>query len=575
MTVTPQQIQDWDMARVGADVELTDSFDIEFDRPALTQRGQQSGIDDKNISCGEKPELSNEASCETDAANRVEKAGKLNKETGSVTSDKSGNPEAQNVKTTEEEWRPISELQQQANVCQAKTRLDDDRTDLAYHLQEAANDFVEQSKWDKENDRSKTQDAATPGVYGKKKFCTHWIRTGNCDYMQEGCRYLHVIPDAETRLRIGIRDMPRWAKEDLPSPPQETHHARRRSWSPTKEKRDSHKDWRYRGNRRTHAELPAGPPLFSRPSPLRPSTPTSQIAVHGKQYGQQRGTIEMQSTHPVGNNQAAQIAKHNNQENAISQPVQCRPFPAHHHMSSSQPISSATAAPQLPTEQMNHHGFTTQGSFAHQQQFTPLLSSSTPLHIQSPQTSSGLRGGHSPLNHGGYSHGSSYNNGNHDAFCSQQSPTAIQFDAGDGRMDGSRWGYPSHQPQGMHAQQFMQSRLTPAPRSPMVNPWLRGHFPSPTPSFSEASVGTIGHGRPGNSDHNLSSPMAGSPILHKRFFRQPGESQYVQAQSEPKAKPKNSNGHNSHEGKGMTTFAAQEGDGGRSGELGNLIALDE
>lgn len=67
---------------------------------------------------------------------------------------------------------------------------------------------------------SKTKDAATPGVYGKKKFCTYWIRTGNCDYVQEGCKYLHVIPDEETRLRIGIRDMPRWAKEDLPVPDQ-------------------------------------------------------------------------------------------------------------------------------------------------------------------------------------------------------------------------------------------------------------------------------------------------------------------------------------------------------------------
>ena len=67
---------------------------------------------------------------------------------------------------------------------------------------------------------SKTKNAATPGVYGKKKFCTYWIRTGNCDYVQEGCKYLHVIPDEETRLRIGIRDMPRWAKEDLPVPEQ-------------------------------------------------------------------------------------------------------------------------------------------------------------------------------------------------------------------------------------------------------------------------------------------------------------------------------------------------------------------
>ena len=65
---------------------------------------------------------------------------------------------------------------------------------------------------------SRTPNAATPGIYGRKKYCTYWIRTGNCDYIQEGCKFLHVIPDAETRLRIGIRDMPRWAREEIPAP---------------------------------------------------------------------------------------------------------------------------------------------------------------------------------------------------------------------------------------------------------------------------------------------------------------------------------------------------------------------
>ena len=68
---------------------------------------------------------------------------------------------------------------------------------------------------------SKTPNAATPGIYGRKKYCTYWIRTGNCDYIQEGCKFLHVIPDAETRLRIGIRDMPRWAREEIPAPESE------------------------------------------------------------------------------------------------------------------------------------------------------------------------------------------------------------------------------------------------------------------------------------------------------------------------------------------------------------------
>lgn len=81
--------------------------------------------------------------------------------------------------------------------------------------------MVRENKLAREDHPSKTKNAATPGFYGKKKFCTYWIRTGNCDYVQEGCKYLHVIPDEETRLRIGIRDMPRWAKEDIPAPQQD------------------------------------------------------------------------------------------------------------------------------------------------------------------------------------------------------------------------------------------------------------------------------------------------------------------------------------------------------------------
>ena len=59
----------------------------------------------------------------------------------------------------------------------------------------------------------------TPGTFGKKVYCTHWCRTGNCNFMQQGCRFLHVIPpDEKTRLAIGIRDYPTWPRED-PTPP--------------------------------------------------------------------------------------------------------------------------------------------------------------------------------------------------------------------------------------------------------------------------------------------------------------------------------------------------------------------
>ena len=62
-----------------------------------------------------------------------------------------------------------------------------------------------------------------PGTLGKKVYCTYWIRTGNCNYMQEGCKYKHEIPpDDETRLAIGVRTYPTWPREDpvtAPRPP--------------------------------------------------------------------------------------------------------------------------------------------------------------------------------------------------------------------------------------------------------------------------------------------------------------------------------------------------------------------
>lgn len=59
----------------------------------------------------------------------------------------------------------------------------------------------------------RTPKALTPGVFGEKKYCTHWIRWGECDYMQQGCKYRHEMPDEETLLAIGIRSMPKWYKD--------------------------------------------------------------------------------------------------------------------------------------------------------------------------------------------------------------------------------------------------------------------------------------------------------------------------------------------------------------------------
>ena len=50
----------------------------------------------------------------------------------------------------------------------------------------------------------------TRGTLGKKVYCTHWIRWGECDYTQQGCLYKHEMPDEAKLQEIGIATYPRW-----------------------------------------------------------------------------------------------------------------------------------------------------------------------------------------------------------------------------------------------------------------------------------------------------------------------------------------------------------------------------
>lgn len=50
---------------------------------------------------------------------------------------------------------------------------------------------------------------------GKKTHCSFWVRTGECDYTQQGCLYKHEMPDLGGLKKIGFRDFPRWWKEKM------------------------------------------------------------------------------------------------------------------------------------------------------------------------------------------------------------------------------------------------------------------------------------------------------------------------------------------------------------------------
>jgi hypothetical protein len=48
-----------------------------------------------------------------------------------------------------------------------------------------------------------------------KIYCSYWIRSGECDYIQQGCRYKHEMPDKATLASIGFRTVPRWWQEKV------------------------------------------------------------------------------------------------------------------------------------------------------------------------------------------------------------------------------------------------------------------------------------------------------------------------------------------------------------------------
>ncbi|KAL1794533.1 hypothetical protein ACET3X_007954 [Alternaria dauci] len=48
----------------------------------------------------------------------------------------------------------------------------------------------------------------------KKEYCTHWIKTGECDWTAVGCKFKHEMPSIEKLRELGFaRGIPRWWKE--------------------------------------------------------------------------------------------------------------------------------------------------------------------------------------------------------------------------------------------------------------------------------------------------------------------------------------------------------------------------
>ncbi|KAI9658192.1 MAG: hypothetical protein M1831_004039 [Alyxoria varia] len=60
--------------------------------------------------------------------------------------------------------------------------------------------------------RPNSSAAASSGTQGQKVYCSFWIRTGTCDYLQQGCKYRHEMPKDPQQLQeiTGLTDTPKW-----------------------------------------------------------------------------------------------------------------------------------------------------------------------------------------------------------------------------------------------------------------------------------------------------------------------------------------------------------------------------
>ncbi|KEF62991.1 uncharacterized protein A1O9_00966 [Exophiala aquamarina CBS 119918] len=67
---------------------------------------------------------------------------------------------------------------------------------------------------------SSANDLPQVGTMGKKVYCTHWMKTGECSFVQTGCKYKHEMPlDLDELKRLGHNEIPQWFRELYGIPP--------------------------------------------------------------------------------------------------------------------------------------------------------------------------------------------------------------------------------------------------------------------------------------------------------------------------------------------------------------------
>ena len=124
---------------------------------------------------------------------------------------KAGEPDHGPISQNVDSWRKQIQVDVQADGSRPAIATDTDN--LGEEVASAEKDS-KSSHEDLSNDNLPSKAAyggmGTRGTLGKKVYCTHWIRWGECDYTQQGCLYKHEMPDEQKLQEIGIATYPRW-----------------------------------------------------------------------------------------------------------------------------------------------------------------------------------------------------------------------------------------------------------------------------------------------------------------------------------------------------------------------------
>lgn len=370
--------------------------------------------------------------------------------------------------------------------------------------------------------------AGTKGTLGRKMYCTHWIRWGECDYTQQGCLYKHEMPDEDKLHEIGIATYPRWYRMAHPekfggfTEVPEWH--RRPGPAPTDQlwrggpqaRGISAQSWEeFRQNATSQR-----PPMNNQNSNMAP--PAFIVSPYPGNFNPFTGSYmpqpQMQSQTRQQWTNKAPFPRVVNMDSQPSKKSSASNSGANKHTAGTTSASAAQPANKqanAPKTQSDKSASSPNSSSNHATKTTPRASymPTDSDNVGSPTTANGAQVHYAPAPHSFDLHGSTTANGAASMTnLSQPTVNAARSTVGT-----------RHSSIGSHAPSIVNEAYHPL---------------TPTPSPQHQPAGNF----QGNDAKKAEAPEV--PILHRRFFVPAGESQFVASPAEkaPANKPAHEGG---------------------------------